>query len=271
MTHQIEELVPDRLYRLGGTIPADSRISWLPRGRPGREPVNAYLLLEANRALMIDTGPSILGDLIVGQLRELLPDHSEVSVFLTRIEMDCIGNLGLVGGAFPIQTVHAGGGSNPFDFFDDLTSSTIDTRSAELARIKGDGQLQLGDSRVLRVLKTKLRLLATTWAFDEATGTLFTSDSFGHVGLEADDQPVILNESPSMDATSVRDHLVTKFDFLPAADTRDIRAGLEEIFAHHEVLTIAPGHGRVLTGKELVGEQLALVLEAMSMQEGGTA
>ncbi len=183
MKEGILELVPEKLYRLGGIVEADPRISWLPPGREGYEPINAYLLLEGYRAVLIDTGVTLHGDLIVEQLRELLPPDPVLSVFLTRIEMDCISNLHRVAEAFPIESVHAGGASNPFDFFDDLESSAIATRSARLERIAGDGTLALSDTRMMRVLKTKLRLLSTTWAFDEATGTLFTSDSFGYVGL----------------------------------------------------------------------------------------
>jgi flavorubredoxin len=265
MKEGILELVPDRLYRLGGTVEADPLISWLPPGREGYEPINAYLLLEGSRAVLIDTGVALHGDLIVEQLRELLPPDPRLSVFLTRIEMDCISNLARVAEAFPVESVHAGGASNPFDFFDDLESSAIATKSARLERIAGDGTLELSDSRVMRVLKTKLRLLSTTWAFDEATGALFTSDSFGYVGVAAaGDAPISSNGSrPS--AAAVHEHMITKFDFLPAANTLDIRAGVAEIFERHDVRIIAPAHGCVLVGAELARDHLELVDEALSM------
>ena len=265
MKEGILELVPEKLYRLGGTVEADPRISWLPAGRDGYEPINAYLLLEGNRAVLIDTGVTLHGDLIVEQLRSLLPPDPVLSIFLTRIEMDCISNLGRVGDSFPIESVHAGGASNPFDFFDDLEASAIGTRSARLERIKGDGELALSDTRTLRVLKTKLRLLSTTWAFDEGTGTLFTSDSFGYLGLaEASQEPLSANGyKPSVE--SVFEHIVAKFDFLLAADPDDIRAGVAEIFERHDVQIIAPCHGCAVSGRELVKEHVRIVDEALSM------
>jgi flavorubredoxin len=258
------ELAPGRLYRLGGTVEADRRISWLPPDRDGREPINAYLLLEGKRAVMIDTGPAVLGDIVVEQLKSLLPQDSVLSVFLTRIEMDCIGNLGRVAEEYRIEAVHAGGASNPFDFFDDLESSAIDTHSARLERIKGDGQLALSDTRTMTVLKTKLRLLSTTWAFDAATGALFTSDSFGHVGIADDSEPPLVTggERPTVD--EVHRHMTSKFDYLHAAETTDIRAWTRELFEHNDVTTIAPSHGCVIVGRELVADHLALVDEALS-------
>src|SRR3954447_6772610 len=49
-------LVASRLYGLGGMAALDGRVSWAPQNARGYQPVNCYLLVEAERALLIDTG-----------------------------------------------------------------------------------------------------------------------------------------------------------------------------------------------------------------------
>ena len=49
-------LVPGKLYRLGGIVPIDGRLSWRRAGLTGYEPISAFLLLEDDNALIIGTG-----------------------------------------------------------------------------------------------------------------------------------------------------------------------------------------------------------------------
>ena len=48
-------LVPDRLYALGAAVPNDGAITWLPAGAGGFVPLNAYLLTEGRRGILVDT------------------------------------------------------------------------------------------------------------------------------------------------------------------------------------------------------------------------
>jgi glyoxylase-like metal-dependent hydrolase (beta-lactamase superfamily II) len=51
-----DEIVPGRIYRLGGFIELDGRISWAPE-MPGRfTPNNCYTVMEADRVYLVDTG-----------------------------------------------------------------------------------------------------------------------------------------------------------------------------------------------------------------------
>jgi glyoxylase-like metal-dependent hydrolase (beta-lactamase superfamily II) len=264
MTEGIVELVPERLYRLGSTVEADRRVSWLPPGRDGYEAMNVYLLLEDGRGLMIDTGVAVHGRTIVRQVGELLPPGAPLSVFMTRLELDCLSNLGRLAEAFGVQACYAGGRSNPFDFFDDIESSTIVSQMVKLNRVVAGEEVTVSGPRGVRLVATKLRLLSTNWGYDEATGTLFTSDSFSYLGLrEPGERPLANGELPTAD--EVYEHMTTKFGFLPAADTTDIRAAVRDVFERHEVTTIAPGHGRIIRGADAVREHVELVDEALSM------
>src|SRR3954471_23112050 len=93
------EIVPDRLYALGGLVELDGRISWGPNDG-SLQPINAYLLLSGDAPTLIDTGLAVHRSAFAEQLRGLLPANSHLNVFLTRSEHDCCGNVGLVMGEY---------------------------------------------------------------------------------------------------------------------------------------------------------------------------
>ena len=93
------ERISDDLLVVSDLVPVDGRISWHdPQGR-GFEPHNEFVLLEKDRALLVDTGHAIHGPSLVSALSELLGGR-KLYVLLTRSELDSLGNLPLLIDAF---------------------------------------------------------------------------------------------------------------------------------------------------------------------------
>ena len=259
-------LSPGRLYALGGALPLDGGLSWAPE-LPGRvQFANAYLLLEGDRGLLVDTGVALHRDLVLEQLAQVVPDGATLTVFLTRAEMDCLSNLGPVASRFRVDGVMTGGSMNPFDAFDDVPwvgpagqhfgLEQTDRGGLSMARTKG---LDLGPERSLTVITPVFRLLSTFWLFDERTRTLFTSDLFGHTDSGPALERTAAAEADDATAESVARHLLAKFWWLAGADTERLRADLDAIFEQFRPEAVAPTHGRVLVGREVVDRHRRLL------------
>jgi flavorubredoxin len=269
MTDGIVELAPGRLYALGGPVEVDGRISWLPSELRGYQPLNCFLLIEGRKALLVDTGVPLLGELILKQLSTLVRPGSPLTIFLTRAELECMGNLGAVSGAYSVRRMYSGGGANPFDAFD-YANDFQRGRKVQLLRKPKGYAVPLGTSRKLVVITPRLRLLATFWAYDTGTGTLFTSDSFGLTMIRDAAGPRVLDTMRSDDTVgALRNTLFAKFGWLKAANTTTLRADLAEIFSEHQVERIAPSHGCILQERAVSGHYQALmeILEQCAPKE----
>jgi flavorubredoxin len=268
------ELVPEKLYRLGGTVPMDGRLSWVPASWQGEdsplhESLNSYLLIEGDRAMLVDSGVTVHRDAIVAQIAGLLGDRN-LEVFLTRFEPDCLVNLPHLVKRFGVTEVHGGGVSNPFDFFDDLSTSEQLRADAGVQlhrRLPGDA-VKVGEGRELNLVATTIRLLTTFWAYDTGTKTLFSSDAFGHVAVQgAAGLPYVDGSNDPTTFENVRDHLFTKFDWLLGAETAPLRQDLAKVFSTYDVHRIAPTHGGMIVGKDTVAKHIAWVDKALSEVE----
>src|SRR5438132_6766015 len=91
----VEELAPD-LHVMGGVVQSNQRVSWCAN-RPGQfQPINCYLLAAGDQRLLIDTGVAIHEATVLAGLESLLSAGSEISVYLTRAELECFSNLGAI-------------------------------------------------------------------------------------------------------------------------------------------------------------------------------
>lgn len=262
------EIVPDLLYALGGLVELDGRISWGPKDA-GLQPINAYLLPGANPPALVDTGLAVHRADFAAQLKSLLPPNSHLDVFLTRSEHDCVGNVGLVMGEFDtgrLDNFFTGGGFNPFDGFEDATDRSDSRRNnTELTRV------QAGEtSGELEVINPPFRVLGTFWAFHAPTKALFTSDLFGHTSLTSPDMSRVIDGSTPDDTSvdSIIPHLLAKFFWLDGARTTTIRNDIAGLFSRYDVEIIAPTHGRILKGKDIVRRHIDLLDRALARLDG---
>ncbi len=299
-------LVPGRLFALGGMIRLDRRVSWAPPGVRGYQPINCYLLREGNKAILVDSGVPIHRDRVLQGLRSLLSPEVKLSVFLTRAERECVGNLGSISAEYPIEAVFTGGVTNPFDAFDSVTSvdaavanvgpesGAKQTRSSTLPpspdhrldlvaptfhqligieRKPPSSSLTFESGRRVEVIVPTFRLLATYWVYDSGTGTLFTSDGFGHTARPTGAyRPLLsLSEDRSTPAT-VRAYTKAKFWWMEGAATQNIAESLGNLFSQREVVRVAPTHGCVLEGHQLVQKHWTLLqrmLDPDRREKGG--
>jgi len=249
------ELVNGQVIRLGGCVALDGRISWVPPTARGYQPVNCFLVLDQDDATLIDTGPVCHGPSVTAGLTAHLAPNQPLSVFLSRSEYDCIGNLAAAVSLADIKNLFTAGFSNPFDSFDEITSPyAVWADRVRLGLIERGTSVALGESRRISITPAPLKILPTYWAYDELTKTLFTSDSFGHGVLAGLDQPRVTTGADH----EPREHVVSeymraKFAWLDkATDLAGLVEELDAVFARHDVQMIAPAHGTIICGRDAV-------------------
>lgn len=201
------------------------------------------------------------------QLEGLIGRELPLSLYVTRIELDAVSGLGGVVGNFNVTNIFASSGfnTNPLEFFDDLRGSSL-----TIERRQHGECVALSAGRELEVIQPVLRLLPTSWAFDHATGTLFTSDAFAHVqAAPSDGVPSPEARRVTADAGTALDvaaHLFVKFEWLrqlPEPESTYIADGVARVFEDYDVATIAPTHGCVIHGRELVQRHKDWLLKAI--------
>jgi flavorubredoxin len=262
--HTAVELVPEKLYAVGGMIPLDGRISWMSTSDRGFQPVSGYVVKEGSSALLVDTGVALHQAAVLAQIGAVIGAGTEVDLFFTRAELDCVGNLGAIANAFTIGSVRAGGVQNPFDAFDSVGLVGSSEADVGVERLLGGEAIELGGGRPIDVLSPPLRMLNTFWAYDRATRTLFTSDAFGHTFVDDDAyRPVLTSDADTSDYDRLRRNTIAKFWWLESVVTPRVADAVEQIFAEREIERIAPAHGCVLDGRELVDRHLAWMLQLL--------
>ena len=255
MTETVEgvvELVPGKLYALGGSFELQGRTSWLPPDARGTHRCSCYLLLEDSEALLIDTGPAVFRELILSQLRSLLPSGSELSIFLSRAELETTGNLTHIASAIPVKAVHTGGVPNVADGFNLITLAQGYVSELPIRRTLIGTSLPLGLERRLEVFAPALRMLSAYWVYDTGTQTLFPSDAFGYT-----------IDSPVLGSDEAWRNLTSRYWWLPGAHTEKLVEDLRAIFESRPIEIIAPVHGCILRGRELVRTHYELMQELL--------
>lgn len=280
--HGVVTLAPGRLYALPAPYALDGRVSTHPRDARGYASMNCYLLIEGESALLIDTGLSVHGDLLLAQLESLLTPDTELSIWPTRLgEFNAICNVRAVIERFGARLLY-GNLANPgrwVDFRPEFTAYGKAVgggalRDVETRVVRRDDTITVDPDgrRSLRVLHAPLRLLPTYWIHDAATRTLLTSDAFAYTSRETPQGPWTIagaEDDPTTPA-SLRDCLVRgRFWWLPGADSASLRTSIDDVFDRHAVETIAPAFGCVLQGASVVRrhrELLDRVLQELGEQ-----
>jgi glyoxylase-like metal-dependent hydrolase (beta-lactamase superfamily II) len=164
------------VFALGGSVPADRRLSWFPEGRTGWLPINCYLLRDKERFLLIDTGVTPHWESIRADIDTLTMGCIGRAAVVTRREPDSMINLPAAVGTFAIETVYAGGGLSPLDFFDGLDEAN---GIAQIRAGSGVSPAMLQPRAVIRVgslevevLPSPLRVLFTNWLYERTTKTM---------------------------------------------------------------------------------------------------
>lgn len=253
-------IIRNELYVLGGTVEHEGFISWVPADADGSEPLNAYVYVDGDHGLVIDTSLPVMGETIITQLKTL--GLKKLTIVMTRPpEFDSIGNAETLVRNFEVDRVYSEL-MFPADEWVQFRSDE-DLPKFEPGVYRKNTDVDFVDGRTFNVIDARLKLLACAWLFDEKTGTLFTSDAFTHVlSREPGEQTV----TEAFDVTRQEDvtrHLGTKYEWLKGSYTEPLRKFLQDVFSTYDVQTIAPITGCAIIGRELVARHVAMMDEAL--------
>jgi len=234
-----------------------SPLSWVEPSAVGFDPCNSYLIQSGGAATLIDTGVAAGGDSLLDQIGGLISPATALTVTLTRVEPDCLGNLLALARRFLLVRVCSQSNVIPFDYIGPYSG---DFPGVEIVNGLHPGDtVSLDGGRHLLVVEPAVRTLPTLWYFDAVSGTLFCSDFFG------EDRPRVAGSlsGGDVDVDTARRHLLAKFDWLSVADTTAALMRLDRVFEALPVKAIAPGHGLWICGEEAVRQRYRTVREAL--------
>ena len=256
---RIEKLT-DYTYILTDTVEIDDRITWHIPGTRGYEPYNEYLIMDDERAILIDSGIALHGESILASLRELIGAR-QLHLYATRIELECLGNHGRILDAFPNAKVVTANVVPQAALFhvSGFRATTAPVRHMQM----GDTLAEFGFPDI-RIFQAPLRMLGTSWLWERNSRTLFTTDSFNTDMFDSPQESVLRRDGNWLAQPDfIRKTLLQKFDWLAIADTEILERDWDALFTQVAPLAIAPIHGRVQTGAEQCRRVIANHREAL--------
>ena len=263
MGTDILDLCDGRLVGLPSPYRLDGRVTTHPDDVRGFAPMNTYVLVEREAALVLEAGLSVHEASLLRRLAVVLEGRSEIGLLpLTLTEFHSVCNARAIIERFGVSTLY---GLRPD------VASWIDFRGRGAGRPRvrtigalGEEHLDLGPRRV-QTMEAVLRLPPTLWLYDGATRTLFTSDAFTHVRRASEDGPWVVEESnDETTLDDLRDHLARgRFWWLKDAQLGPLRRALATVFQRLDIEVIAPSYGCVLRGRTVVRRHHQLLQQAL--------
>jgi len=262
----ITTLVQDRLYRVGCVVRAE-RLSWLPADLDGYEPLNAYVVTDPDHCVFVEPGMRILLPALQSAI-ETLVGNRKVWVNFTRNEADCIGNMGYLFGTCPDPTLLFGGAGGILEWINDPAVSILEVRDflgrIPIVEAKNGTARELGALRFRWMDAGFKQMLITQWAFEASTGCLFTSDAMGYRHLAQVDAPPVVEDTRHLLAVeTVTAEIAQRMNWMRESDYPEVIERFESVFRDHDVQMIAPIHGCVLRGRDVVAAHVRLVSKAL--------
>lgn len=270
----VQVLRPDSLLHIGTMIPIDDRLSWRAPGMSGIEPIGAYLVLDDGVAVLVYTGVAAQREHIVDGVRDRLAGR-RLSILIDRNEPDVVGNMRALLDTFDVESIWYAGAGQILHWFEQDGDGPYAGR-AELRYLMPRGpnhlpsvygnrpdRVVLPSGRTLVLVHTLLTTLGHSWTYDDATSTLFTGDFLAH-GVATDAGDVVL--TAATDGTTyevVRDHLFQRLYWIADAQVPPLLDSLDAVFGERPVEKVAPAHGCVLEGADLIAQHLAWARQAI--------
>lgn len=267
-------LAEGKLYQLPNPYELNGLVSTHPTTAHGYAPLNSYLLLEQDRALLLDTGFSVHQESLFRQLESVIDRATPLEIFPMNIgDFSSICNTRPITERFNVVTYYGiiDGANEWLDFRPEYAPFGTAVGEGAMATVVNavarsvDALEWSKGSRRLEVFAPPIRLLPSHWAYDPETGALFTNDSFSHVWRQTADGPWTVapgEEPPSVDHTY--DFLVgSRFWWLPGSDTDAIAKDLAAVFENRDVRMIAPKFGCSITDPAGIEAHYELLLATL--------
>lgn len=276
-TSGVTEIVPDRLYAVGWSVPADDRISWVPAESNRWLPLQCYALKAGSHAIILDTSVTAHRGYLQHGLDVLLEGVADRQLILTRYGFDTLCNLPWMTRRYGISRVYAARASM-FDVAQHHITGFIETfeQAHTMAYVRdqtgimptpipaGDDDLCIGPLRIVGV-DTALRVQATSWAYESTTKSLFCADCWGFALTTAEGPPKVINDADDqINFDRIARYLRNKFDWLPGADTRPLANVLQSVLDRIDVERLCPTLGCVIEGKPAISRVMELTFEALA-------
>ena len=256
----ITEVVKDKVYCLHNPFPLDGRFSAYPKRAKGWLSANCYVLKEPEGAYMLDAGLPVHRESVMAQLDQVLDRRTPLSLFPLRVtEYMSVGNGLAISRAFNVGECYAT--SIDAVLWLDLESTSADRKLPDIESKVLRGEMKLDPSgcghRPVVAFTAPIRLLSTAWIYDEATKTLFSSDTFTHVSSDKAEGPWLIEGDDDVTSNAfVRSFLLgTGYWWLEGARTASLRRGVRRVFETYDIDTICPGYGAILKGRKAVEKQ----------------
>ena len=260
----IIELSPNKAFSLQNIVKLDGRLSAYPPDEDGYVPLNCYLVKEENGAFLFDTGYVFHQDNILSQLNSVLDKNIPLSIIPLRInEFMSVGNAKAISHNFNVISYYSPHPEAPdwFDFTDKERDLSLKKIPTNLLRGTVTCEVGEGSGRNIQVISAPLRLINTSWIYDEQTKILFSSDMFNYgIARSNQEEWIIAQNDPNITKGLVRSFLLnTRYWWLEGAKTRLLRDNIRKVYDSYDINMIAPGYGKIFQGKDLVKQQFDLL------------
>ncbi|QJP15846.1 hypothetical protein G3545_20675 [Starkeya sp. ORNL1] len=272
----IAELVPGRLYALQNVIALDGRVSAYPADARGYTVSNCYLIKEGDDAVLLDSGFTAHAPSLIAQIGSILEPEATLSVYPLRInEYMSVCNVEAIAANFNVIQCYSGNADAALwvDFGGRSDAAEQKPYSLKTTLVARKQTLFVGrdKSRAIDAFQAPIRLIGTRWIYDGATRTLFTSDSFSHEWSQSPAGPWTTSvDDNTTTPAQLRSFLLnTRYWWLEGGDTESLRSKLAAVFDKYDIETIAPGYGRILTGRDLVEKQVAMFEDVLRNLDRG--
>lgn len=256
-------LVSNLLYRVGTSVRADA-LSWAPPGFDGYDALSCYLFDAGDEVVFVDAGAAISRPAMIEALDQIVGSRRRTA-YVTRTEGENIGNLAEVLSR-PGSRLLFGLGGGVLEWILDADEENLIGRVELVPAINGTSWSTESGLHFHWVDAPIKQMFLTQWAYEERTHTLFTSDMFTwHHLADPADHPVVTSASEVPSPVAVAEAIARRVNWLVGATFPARVALLEAVFATYDVERLAPCHGSVIEGREVVNQTLAVTLEALRL------
>jgi hypothetical protein len=268
LPRSVAEICPG-LYSVHGMIElAGRRLSWIADDSRGFLPLHVYVLRDEKALLLVDTGTGAHKPQIEEGFTYLMDGIADRRLFVTRREPDSFVNFSWVVQTFGINRIYYAGELNPLNLFERFEATAGEMQLHHLYKgavenIQPGLSFEVGRLRI-KMVKSAIRLIAAIWAFEETTGTLFTSDSFAFVTVpQASSSPIVKPSDDEISAERIFGYLDKKFDWLRGVDPEPFKAELRAIAEGQRIERLCPTYGAVIEGRAAVQKVFAGTITAL--------